>query len=324
MKRNLLIMAVTFVLAAVVIYIKSTIHPPEPEPAFKQGESLVFGFPTSKTGDGIFIENTVKEGLRHDGLPGDQASAHYKKTGNKIPEGAKPFRIDYESLKDLIENTPDDGYTAAGGFMLVDLKTEGFYYNTDDACGDDHVTIKLVTDESATGFTEDIIIIKKPHPKLDGFETLVYEKKEVSPELKDKAQAFLNDSLERFKAGSAEFRRRLGDGVVYKGPQLNLYGPKRGAGPVFLSAKWTSEAGGSSCCVSGVFVVKDDGLAFDEFLPLFAGSGLKEITNLFRLSGREFVFVTAWSWKGSSSVIYEYRNKEPGRLHQESRPKGGC
>ncbi|MBI2413445.1 MAG: hypothetical protein HYV24_09580 [Deltaproteobacteria bacterium] len=324
MKRNMLIMAVTFVLAGAVIYIKSTIHPPEPEPAFTQGESLVFGFPTSKTGGGIFIENTVKEGLRHDGLPGDQARAHYKKTGNKIPEGGKAFRIDYESLKDLIENTPDDGYTAAGGFRLIDLKTEGFYYNTDDACGDDHVTVKLVTDESATGFTEDIVLIKKPHPKLDGFETLVYEKREVSPELKDKAQAFLNESLERFKAGSAEFKRRLDSGVVYKGPQLNLYGPKRGAGPAFLSVEWTSEAGESSCCVSGVFVVKDDGPGFDEFLDLRAGSGLKEVTNLFRLSGREFVFTTEWFWESSTSAIYEYTDKAPARLYLQSRPRGGC
>ncbi|MBI5453526.1 MAG: hypothetical protein HY956_02750 [Deltaproteobacteria bacterium] len=324
MKRNLLIMAVTFVLAAAVIYIKSTIHPPVPEPAFTQGERLVFGFLTSRSDDALFIENTVKEGFGHDALPGDQASDHYKKKGGKVPEGAKPFKIDYDYLKDLVENAPDDGYTAAGGFMLVDLKTEGFYYNTDDACGDDHVTVKLVTDESATGFTEDIVIIKKPHPKLNGFETLVYEKKEIAPELKEKAEAFLKDRLEGLKAESGEFKRYIDNGLVYKGPQLNLYGPKRGAGPVFLSVEWTSEGGESSCCVSGVFAVKDDGLGFDEFLPLRAGSGLKEITKVFRLSGREFVFVTAWFWEGSSSAIYEYRDKAPGRLYQESRPRGGC
>lgn len=322
MKRNLLIMAVTFVLAAAVIYIKSTIHPPEPEPAFTQGERLVFGFLTSKSGDGIFIENTVKEGLRHDGLPGDQASGHYRGKGGKVPEGAKPFKIDFDYLKDLIENAPEDGYTAAGGFRLIDFKTEGFYYNVDKACGDDHVTVKLVTDE-ASSLPEDIVVIKKPHPKLDGFETLVYEKKGVA-ELKDRAEAFLKGRLEGLKADSAEFRRRLDDGLVYKGPQMNLYGPKRGAGPAFLSVEWTSEAGESSCCVSGVFVVKDDGLAIDEFLGLGAGSGLKEITNLFRLSGREFVFMTERFREGSSSAIYEYRDKAPGRLYQGSRPRGGC
>lgn len=322
MKRNMLIMAATLILAAVVIYIKSTIHPPEYEQASTQGERLVFEFVTSRSNEDLFIENTVKEDFRHDGLPGDQASDHYKKKGGKAPEGVTPFKIDYESIKDLIENTPGDGYTAAGGFRLVDLKTEGFYYNKDEACGDDHVTIRLVPDES--GLPEDFVVIRKPHPKLNGFETIAYEKKEVSPELGNKMDAFLKEGLERFKNESAEFKRRLDDGVVYKGPRLNLYGPRTGAGPAFISAEWTSEAGETSCCLSGVFVIKDDGLAFDEFLPLVMGTGSNEITKVFRIGGREFVFLTAWFWEGSTSAIYEYTDKAPGRLYQESRPRGGC
>lgn len=325
MKRNLLIMAATFVLAAAVIYIKSTIHPPVNEPAFTQGERLVFEFVASRTEDGIFIENTVKKGLRHDGLPGDQASAQYKKKSGKAPEGAGIFRIGFDGLKDSIENTPGNGYTAAGGFRLVDFKTEGFYYNIDKKCGDDHVTIKLVSDEAST-LPEDFVVIRKPYPRLNGFETLVYEEKGIAPALREKAEAFLKERFERLRAESPGTGRKLDDADAYKGPRIALYGPRTGTGPLFINAQWPDKGRGVSCCVSGVFVVRDEGLSFDEFLPLSIGPGrgAREITTLFRLSGQEFVFVTGRSLDGPATGIYEYRDKERGRLYQESRPRNGC
>ncbi|MBI4950063.1 MAG: hypothetical protein HY955_07970 [Deltaproteobacteria bacterium] len=311
MKRNLLIMAATFVLAGAVIYIKSTIHPPVPEPVPAQGERLVFEFVASRTDDGIFIESAVKEGL--------------KKKGGKAPEGAGIFRIDYDYIKDSIGNAPDGGYTAAGGFRLVDFKTEGFYYNADKKCGDGHVTIKLVSEEVST-LPEDFVVIRKPYPKLNGFESLVYEEQGIAPALREKAEAFLKERFERLKTESPGPGRKLDNGPVYKGPRIAIYGPRTGTGPLFMTANWPDEGKEASCCVSGVFVAKDGGLSFDEFLPLSRGPGAdpRGITRLFRLSGQEFVFVTGRSQDGSASGIYEYRDKERGRLYQGSRPRGGC
>jgi len=325
MKRNLLIMAATFVLAGAVIYIKSMIHPPVNEPAVTQGERLVFEFVASRTDDGIFIESAVKEGLEKDSLHGDRSSAQYRKNAGKAPEGAGIFRIDYDYIKDSIENAPDRGYTAAGGFRLVDFKTEGFYYNVDKKCGDDRVTVKLVSDEAST-LPEDFVIIRKPYPKLNGFETLVYEEKGIAPALREKADTFLKERFERLRAESPGPGRKLDNADAYKGPRIALYGPRTGTGPLFINAQWPDEGREAACCVSGVFVVKDEGLSFDEFLPLSIGPGrgAREITTFFRLSGQEFVFLTGRSQDGSASGVYEYKDKERGRLYQESRPRGGC
>ncbi|MBI1921846.1 MAG: hypothetical protein HYS23_12290 [Geobacter sp.] len=254
--------------------------------------------------------------------------------GLTVPTVQKIFRIKPKLLQKMVVNKSSDKYTVLSNYSNYAMATEGFYYNVDDGCGDDTITVKLAPEKAVVHdfSNEQIVVLKQPHPLIKKLNIVPYVETKIPEYFKNVLAKMLKDKFTQFLKNNEFYSEGVKTSEIkfFDLPAVTVYRPQNSTANQFVSAVWHSEKGEMQCCMAGLYQldIENAQVRLDEVIPMNPdgkGVGGFEIDKFVYLNGRVFVFLNSGYWEWAEEVIYEIMpNSKSWKPYSQSRGTGGC